>query len=648
MRMASSVFSVTLALLFFSSCCALTHHDIIPLHMRGGRLFQSAVDEYNTFLTLNGFPQPHSSDALWFDQLINHSDPAAGSFRQRWWVDYSAYDGSGPAFLYINGEAPASGAIPGYALVVARSVGAVVFSMEHRYYGLSMPSNYTDHRTLKTLSVETALLDLRAFINFTELVTLGGRKMKWVTIGGSYAGALSAWFKQQFPDVAVAAWSSSGVVEAQFNYYGYEGHVMDVVSPICQDAVRTVMSIAEAMWDNETRRPALLQIFGAPSYFLKGDFFYMLADAVAGAVQYGHKSIFCDSILPQNMTDPLGQYNSAIVALFGTGFAGCYYSTVCLSSESMQSQWAGAGYAWIYQTCTQLAYWQVGFYNSLRPAMVVNTDYFENQCRLAFGQSALPDTFAFNDVFHGKDNQASNVIALQGSDDPWLTAGITTSLGPDYPAIIADCDDCGHCGDLSAPKAADPPSLTAQRAAVAKYIGGWLQTTEETFVITLRGDLSHVSEDDSLPAILEALQLDLQATVDRSARLLASGMTNTSIASLFQVSVTPFNSVNVSEGITALRASQNGSLLVRTDTAFALAGGTGALFVQSLVQKSPGAVGTDGTTGCEASCLVAIGSAVVALLVILSVVVIYRRRKGARLLDEQEAMNDKLTYGNVT
>jgi len=34
----------------------------------------------------------------------------------------------------------------------------------------------------------------------------------WVVIGGSYPGALSAWFKSKYPNAAKAAWSSSGVI----------------------------------------------------------------------------------------------------------------------------------------------------------------------------------------------------------------------------------------------------------------------------------------------------------------------------------------------------------------------------------------------------------------------------------------------------
>ena len=33
-----------------------------------------------------------------------------------------------------------------------------------------------------------------------------------VIIGGSYPGALSAWFRQRYPQMTVASWSSSGVV----------------------------------------------------------------------------------------------------------------------------------------------------------------------------------------------------------------------------------------------------------------------------------------------------------------------------------------------------------------------------------------------------------------------------------------------------
>lgn len=39
-------------------------------------------------------------------------------------------------------------------------------------------------------------------------------KNPWITIGGSYPGALSAWFRNKFPHLTIGALSSSGAVLA--------------------------------------------------------------------------------------------------------------------------------------------------------------------------------------------------------------------------------------------------------------------------------------------------------------------------------------------------------------------------------------------------------------------------------------------------
>jgi len=59
------------------------------------------------------------------------------------------------------------------------------------------------------------LADLAAFIEYKneEYKQIYNKKFKWVCIGGSYPGALSAWFKATYPDHVVAAWSSSGVIQ---------------------------------------------------------------------------------------------------------------------------------------------------------------------------------------------------------------------------------------------------------------------------------------------------------------------------------------------------------------------------------------------------------------------------------------------------
>ena len=39
-------------------------------------------------------------------------------------------------------------------------------------------------------------------------------KSPWISIGGSYPGALSAWFRSKYPHLTIGAISSSGVILA--------------------------------------------------------------------------------------------------------------------------------------------------------------------------------------------------------------------------------------------------------------------------------------------------------------------------------------------------------------------------------------------------------------------------------------------------
>ena len=53
---------------------------------------------------------------------------------------------------------------------------------------------------------------------------------KWVSIGGSYPGALTAWFRSKYPDTVYAAWSSSGVINPALDYDGYDRDVFESTS----------------------------------------------------------------------------------------------------------------------------------------------------------------------------------------------------------------------------------------------------------------------------------------------------------------------------------------------------------------------------------------------------------------------------------
>ncbi len=69
---------------------------------------------------------------------------------------------------------------------------------------------------LKYLNSEQALSDLATFIQFIRKNKLYNvdKDTKWVIVGGSYAGAMAAWFRSKYPHLSAGAIGSSGVVLA--------------------------------------------------------------------------------------------------------------------------------------------------------------------------------------------------------------------------------------------------------------------------------------------------------------------------------------------------------------------------------------------------------------------------------------------------
>jgi pimeloyl-ACP methyl ester carboxylesterase len=365
---------------------------------------------------------------------------------------------------------------------MAYQFNAVAVSLENRWYGESMPGSLTDTQLLRgTLNVAVALEDLAVFMRWFRAQYLPP-DTKWLVVGGSYSGALSAWMRQTYPDLVSASWSSSGVVHPTFDFNEYYGHVQDILDADCAKAVQEAATEFDLMYENEASRPALFQMLNIPAStpygFLKADLQATLVSGIGGSVQYGFRSTHCNAVLAARRagTDPLQAYADVTMDLWGSNyFSNCGASTECLTNVQFADQWAGAGVSWLFQTCIEMAFWQIGFPDSLMP-VEVSSDYYMQQCRLAFGNATFPDVVSFNS-FHGglNVNNTTYVVAAQGSDDPWSTVGVRATLRPLYPARLAECADCGHCGDLFSPDASTPAQRIAQQQFINATLTAWFQ-----------------------------------------------------------------------------------------------------------------------------------------------------------------------------
>ena len=113
-------------------------------------------------------------------------------------------------------------------------------------------------------------------------------------VGGSSPGALAAWFRLAYPDATVGSLSSSGVVNALFEFPQFDEQVAASAGAECAAAVRaTTAALEKALAAGGDDALATKALFGAEALDWQADFWYMAADSAAMAVQYGMKEALC-------------------------------------------------------------------------------------------------------------------------------------------------------------------------------------------------------------------------------------------------------------------------------------------------------------------------------------------------------------------
>lgn len=185
----------------------------------------------------------------WIDQPIDHLNyNSQASFKQRYYVLNDYYSPGGPAYLYICGEAECRGiSNTSWTAEIARQTRGLIFALEHRFYGKSLPfgNDSMSWANLRFLNSEQGLSDLAHFISYIKEKQLYGvsSSTPWITVGGSYAGAMSAWFRAKYPHLTVGAIGSSGVVLAVEDFKAFDEQIYQSAlksGPECVSALQDV------------------------------------------------------------------------------------------------------------------------------------------------------------------------------------------------------------------------------------------------------------------------------------------------------------------------------------------------------------------------------------------------------------------------
>ncbi len=186
-------------------------------------------------------PPPRGPPARYFTQQLDHFDASASrTWQQAYYVNdtYWVPGSDAPVYLCVGGEGPAldgsavrSSVHCNVAVEMLPATKALMFAVEHRYYGChnmsACPYTREDEEPLRWLSSRQALADLAAFHRHATAAYALAPANRWVTFGGSYPGMLAGWARLLYPSLFFASISSSAPVIAKLDMHEYNDIVAD-------------------------------------------------------------------------------------------------------------------------------------------------------------------------------------------------------------------------------------------------------------------------------------------------------------------------------------------------------------------------------------------------------------------------------------
>ncbi|KAI5856184.1 peptidase S28 [Durotheca rogersii] len=480
----------------------------------------------------------------YFEQYIDHDHPESGTFSQTYWYNATFWKGPGsPVVLFTPGEVAATGylsylsdqAITG---LIARKVGAAVVMVEHRYWGNSTPFEVQTTKNLQFLNLDQSVADFVHFartvkLPFDEDGTSNAPSAPWIWSGGSYSGALGAWIESLSPGTFWATHSSSGPVEAIFDYWQYFYPIQQGMPKNCSSDYSAIVEHVDKVFTHGSReeKTALKQLFGVQDLLHLDDAataisspiwawqsiqfysgysaFYQMCDAIEGVIPnstvpsaFSPDGVGLKQALPNFAKWFRANYLPGYCAAYGYDEWKDENSVACFDTYNAtspmftdQSEANPFWRTWVWMTCNDpFFYYQTGapFNRPTVFSRLVDANYYQRQCELFFPRegeytyaSALGKTAADLNA-HTKGwrlpeslHANSRLLWVNGEFDPWRSASVEsdfrpggplTSENPGAPSILIA--GSRHCNDLRVSNTVNPAIQKAQDDIVAQ-IATW-------------------------------------------------------------------------------------------------------------------------------------------------------------------------------
>jgi serine protease 16 len=418
---------------------------------------------------------------MYFNQTMDHFDVTGmePEWLQRFWVNASLWKRGGPVFLYIEGEGSGSAfnVVEGEHVELAAAYGALLVSLEHRYYGASVPTESLSTPNMRFLSSHQALADIARFYALHLVPTYNlTRENKVVTFGGSYPGALSAWARLRLPHIVHGSISTSSPVQASFDDVSYNNVVSSSLSyPLvggsaaCLSATKKAFQAIDAAFGGsaDERHAMATKLNSCTGLDGANDTMWAasnLGGFVQGMVQYNLETSYsiadyCAEMVKPGVA-PIDAFAAVIKATQGSTCMDNSYADYLLQLQNTTADRGAHGLGlrqWTWQCCTQFSYWQDCDADSECPLSkaFMTLDSNTQQCQDAFGPQIsrylnFQRTLFSNAYTGGASIQSSNIIFVNGNVDPWHALSVYNSTagenGPRVSSVFSD--GTAHCRNM--------------------------------------------------------------------------------------------------------------------------------------------------------------------------------------------------------
>eukprot|EP00286_Rhodomonas_abbreviata_P001794 CAMPEP_0181289514 /NCGR_PEP_ID=MMETSP1101-20121128/921_1 /TAXON_ID=46948 /ORGANISM="Rhodomonas abbreviata, Strain Caron Lab Isolate" /LENGTH=382 /DNA_ID=CAMNT_0023393737 /DNA_START=329 /DNA_END=1477 /DNA_ORIENTATION=+ len=377
---------------------------------------------------------------------------------------------------------------------LAPKYGAMMFALEHRYYGPSNPFEDYATENFKYLNSEQALGDIASFHTFaTDKFDLP-KDARWVTWGGSYPGMMAALARLRFPNLIYASVSSSSPLQGAVDMPGYNNVVaasmkaVDVGgSQACLDAIVAGHKDIGEKLDSKEGRQSLEETFNVCTpgalHSSKNREQFAGDGVVYLPVQSNDPSCttpYCDiaSICTLMTNETVGSPLDRLASLASIQHMGACMEPNYDAMIKGMSNAANPERVWLYQTCTEWGFYQTCNVGTDCPYTQglhdINVDY--DICQQAFGVSPEQVNYQIqhgNAVYGGSDIQSSRIIFTNGQIDPWQANGVLEEPNAEEPVLMVTGASHHFWTHPSLPT--DSAAVNEAREIIWKQVGDWLE-----------------------------------------------------------------------------------------------------------------------------------------------------------------------------